>query len=96
MIGQTSGTVAYVKRIRLITDNYGDVEGSFFIRDPFENPTPERLATGTKPYRLSSSKTNDEGLPEVINFICRIKLYCQCNYFTIQSNSNKCNNKNKH
>ena len=63
LIGQTSGTVAYVKRIRLITDNYGDVEGSFFIRDPFENPTPERLATGTKPYRLSSSKTNDEGLP---------------------------------
>ena len=64
LVGQNSGAVAYVKRIRLITDNYGDVEGSFFIRNPFEDPTPEaRLATGTKPYRLSSSKTNDKGLP---------------------------------
>jgi hypothetical protein len=64
LVGQTSGAVAYVKDIRLITDNYGDVQGTFFIRDPHANPTPEvRITTGTKTYRLSSSSTNDKGLP---------------------------------
>ena len=64
LVGQTSGAVAYVKRIRLITDNYGDVQGCFFIRNPFENPRPEvRLTTGTKTYRLTSSPSNAKGLP---------------------------------
>ena len=38
--GQTSGAIAYVKNLRLITDNYGDLFGSFFIKNPHTNPAP--------------------------------------------------------
>jgi hypothetical protein len=30
LVGQTSGAIAYVKDIRLISDNYGDLIGTFF------------------------------------------------------------------
>jgi hypothetical protein len=64
LVGQTSGAVAYVKTLRLITDNYGDLKGSFFLRDPNTNPTPPvRIATGSKVYKLTSSSTNQTPLP---------------------------------
>jgi hypothetical protein len=64
LVGQTSGAVAYVKDLRLISDNYGDLIGSFFLRDPNTNPPPVvRIGTGTKTYRLSSSSTNALPLP---------------------------------
>jgi hypothetical protein len=60
LVGQTSGAVAYVKDLRLISDNYGDLIGSFFIRDPNSNPPPDvRINTGTKTYLVTSSPTND-------------------------------------
>jgi hypothetical protein len=64
LVGQTSGAVAYVKDLRLISDNFGDLIGAFYLRDPNTIPPPTvRIATGTKTYKLNSSSTNDSGLP---------------------------------
>jgi hypothetical protein len=64
LVGQTSGAVAYVKDLRLISDNYGDLIGTFFLRDPNTNPVPTvRIGTGTKTYTLTSSSTNATPLP---------------------------------
>ena len=64
LVGQTSGAVAYVKDLRLISDNYGDLIGAFYLRDPNIIPVPTvRIPTGTKTFKLSSSSTNDLGLP---------------------------------
>ena len=63
LVGQTSGAISYVKDIRLISDNYGDLIGTFFLRDPNQTPTPTtRIETGTKTYKITSSKTNSSGL----------------------------------
>ena len=64
LVGQTSQAIAFVKDIRLISDNYGDLIGSFFLRDPNATPRPStRISTGTKTYKLTSSSTNTPGLP---------------------------------
>jgi hypothetical protein len=63
IIGATSNAIAFVKDIRLVTDNYGDLIGSFFIQNPNNIPAPiSRFKTGTKSFRLSSSPTNQNGL----------------------------------
>ena len=63
LIGETSGASAYVKDLRLITDNYGDLIGTFFIRDPNALPPPIiRVPTGNKTFKLSSSQANENGL----------------------------------
>jgi len=60
LVGQTSGSIAYVKDLRLISDNFGDMNGSFFIRDPNTVPAPDvRINTGTKTYKVTSSSTNE-------------------------------------
>ena len=62
LVGQTSGAVAYVKDLRLISDNYGDLIGASFLRDPNTTPPPSvRVETGTKTFKLSSSSTNSLG-----------------------------------
>jgi hypothetical protein len=64
LVGQTSGAVAYVKDLRLITDNYGDLIGTSFLKDPNTIPPPSvRIETGTKTFKLTSSSTNALGLP---------------------------------
>jgi hypothetical protein len=64
LVGQTSGAVAYVKDLRLISDNYGDLLGSFFLRNPLAIPSPAvRITTGTKTYKLTNSSTNSAPLP---------------------------------
>jgi len=64
LVGQTSGAIAYVKNLRLISDNYGDLIGSFFIRDPNTNPAPDvRINTGNKTYKITSSPTNAPVFP---------------------------------
>lgn len=64
LVGQISGAVAYVKDLRLISDNYGDLLGSFFLRDPHTVPAPAvRISTGTKTYKLTNSSTNAAPLP---------------------------------
>ena len=64
LVGQTSGAIAYVKDLRLVSDNYGDLNGTFFLRDPHSSPVPSvRIQTGTKTFKITSSSTNDTGLP---------------------------------
>ena len=64
LVGQTSGAVAYVKDLRLVTDNYGDLIGTFFLKDPNTNPAPTvRINTGKKTFKLNSSSTNESPLP---------------------------------
>jgi hypothetical protein len=64
LVGQTSGAVAYVGDLRLISDNFGDLIGAFYLRDPNTIPPPTvRIATGTKTFKLTSSSTNSLGLP---------------------------------
>ena len=64
LIGQTSGSVAYVKDLRLISDINGFLSGSFFLRNPLSNPAPAvRIGTGVKNYKLTSSSTNQIPLP---------------------------------
>ena len=64
LVGQTSGAVAYIKDLRLITDNYGDLIGTFFLKDPNTNPAPTvRINTGKKTFKLNSSSTNESPLP---------------------------------
>ena len=63
LIGQTSGSVSYVKDLRLISDNYGDLMGAFFIRDPNTSPPPDvRINTGNKTYKLTSSQSNESAV----------------------------------
>jgi hypothetical protein len=63
LVGQTSGATAYVKDLRLITDNNGFVSGTFFLREPNTTPPPSvRIATGSKVYKLTSSSSNESPL----------------------------------
>ncbi len=64
IVGQTSGAIAYVKDLKLISDINGTLFGSFFIKNPHVNPAPNpRIFTGKKTFRLSSSSTNQTPLP---------------------------------
>ena len=62
LIGQESGAVAYVKdweNNKMVADEYGDVIGSFFLRDPNETPQPPiKITTGRKNVRVTTSPTN--------------------------------------
>jgi hypothetical protein len=64
LVGQTSGAIAYVKDLRLITDINGSLSGSFFLDNPNTSPPPSvRISTGSKVYKLTSSSTNEIPLP---------------------------------
>ena len=59
LVGEKSKAEAKVSNIRLITDTFGDVLGSFFFRDPQGIPTPSlRFSTGTKSFKVTASQTN--------------------------------------
>jgi hypothetical protein len=63
LVGQSSGAIAYVKDLRLISDNYGDLIGTFFIRNPLAVPPPPiRIPIGNKTFVISSSSTNAKPL----------------------------------
>ena len=57
LVGQTSGAVATVTNVRLITDNTGTVIGSLFIPDATLASTPI-FETGSKTFVLTTSNTN--------------------------------------
>ena len=57
LIGQSSGAIATVSAIRLITDKAGSLIGSLFLPDP-TIPSAPTFNTGTKTFTLSSSPTN--------------------------------------
>lgn len=59
LIGRTSSAQAKVSNIRIISDVYGYVEGSIFIRNPLSSPPPPvRFFTGRRTFKLTSSPTN--------------------------------------
>ena len=62
--GLTSGAQATVSQIRLISDDFGDLIGSVFIRDPNQTPTPQvRIRSGSRDFKLTSSQTNQDPAP---------------------------------
>lgn len=64
LVGKTSGAQASVSNIRLVSDTFGDLGGSFFFRDPLASPPPTlRFRTGTKTFKITSSSTNADPLP---------------------------------
>jgi len=64
LVGETSGAEATVSDVRLVTDTFGDLGGSFFFRDPLSSPPPPlRFETGTRTFKLTSSSTNAKPLP---------------------------------
>ena len=61
--GRNSKTTAYVKNHQLITDNYGDLLGSFWLQNPWTDPAPDvRIDVGRKEYKLTSSSENKKPL----------------------------------
>ena len=61
LVGQTSGATSYVKDLRLISDSFGDLIGSYFIRDPNTTPAPPNvLEVGESTFKLNSSSSNQE------------------------------------
>jgi len=59
LIGQKSNATAFVKDLRLITDEAGSLQGCFFLRDPNTDPQPSVIIdTGRKTYRITSSPTD--------------------------------------
>ena len=64
LYGRTSNAVATVSNIRLRSDNFGDLLGCFYLRDPLTNPPPPiRIGTGTKSFQITTSATNARPLP---------------------------------
>ena len=60
LIGKTSGAQATVNIQSLITDSVGDLIGSFFIRNLYDNSSSHitPFTVGTKTFKLSSSSSN--------------------------------------
>ena len=60
LTGLSSGAVATVTNIDLFTDNWGDLLGSFFFRDPNATPRPPVVFnSGTLTFRITTSKDNE-------------------------------------
>ena len=55
--GKTSGAIAKVTNVRLVTDNAGTLIGSLFLPDPKQTSKPS-FETGTKTFTLTTSKEN--------------------------------------
>ena len=65
LVGETSGAIATVPNVRLITDRVGSVRGTFFIRDPLTTPVPPlRFTNGNKTFKLTTSSTNVNAVPD--------------------------------
>ena len=64
IVGEESGAIAKVKSIRLKSDDWGDLLGTFFFRDPNTTPKPPQLfETGTKTFRVTSAKEGTIPVP---------------------------------
>jgi hypothetical protein len=57
--GLTSGAEATVRNVELISDEFGDLLGSFFVPDPNAISTPT-FESGFKTFRLTSSDVNSK------------------------------------
>ena len=64
LTGKTSNAIARVSNVKLISDAFGALYGSFFFRDPLTTPPPPLVFTnGTKTFRLTSDPNNANPLP---------------------------------
>jgi len=64
LVGKTSQAQARITNVRLKSDNWGDLLGCFFLRDPLTTPPPTiRIGTGVKTFKVTSSSTNATPLP---------------------------------
>ena len=64
LVGQDSNATAYVKDLRLITDAFGDMIGSCFIRNPLSQPAPPvKIQSGVKNFKVTTSPTNQNVEP---------------------------------
>ena len=65
LVGETSGAIAGIPEVKLVTDRVGSVKGTFFIRDPLTTPVPPvRFTNGTKTFKLTTSSTNLRSNPD--------------------------------
>ena len=56
IIGETSGAVAKIISIDLVSDNWGDIIGSFFFRDANATPKPPiTIRSGAKTFRVTAA-----------------------------------------
>ena len=63
LVGE-NGASAYVKDLRLVSDSFGSIVGSFFLRNPNSIPAPAvKINTGAKTVTLTTSQTNRKVLP---------------------------------
>jgi hypothetical protein len=58
LVGNTSGAIANVSNVTLISDDTGDIVGSFFIPNP-NNSSNFRFSSGIKNFRLTSDRNNN-------------------------------------
>ena len=66
IIGETSGAVAKITSIDLISDNWGDIIGSFFFRDANVEPKPPKtFRSGAKTFRITAAT---EGVIQINRF----------------------------
>ena len=65
LIGQTSGAVAEVTEIKLISDLSANLLGSFYIPDA-NQPNNPRFETGSKVFTLIDNETNDQNDTETL------------------------------
>ena len=64
LTGKTSGAVATVTSTELISDNWGDLIGTFFFRNSNKIPKPPTLFTsGTKTFKVTSQPDGSIPLP---------------------------------
>ena len=64
LIGLTSGAIARVSKVKLVSDNWGDLIGCFFFRDANTTPKPPQLfETGTKTFRVTSAPEGTIPIP---------------------------------
>ena len=64
VVGRDSGAVATITRAELISDNWGDIIGAFYFRNPNSKPKPAvRVKSGTKTVKLTALPPNTIELP---------------------------------
>ena len=84
LVGQTSGARAIVQDRRLLTDNVGNIQGTFFVPSPKNDANP-RWATGTRNFRFSTSETN-QSTPGTVDSSAQTTYSAQGTLQTVQEN----------
>lgn len=82
LIGESSGARATVNQIRLISDNNGEVLGSFYVPNP-NIPEAPTFTAGTKIFKLTSQQDNNP-TPGVPLSSAESKFYSEGKLQTIQ------------